>query len=204
MLQKPADYDQAQAYDSDFKRLPVGGYVCEIRKMEETITPKTGVQMVSVSFDIAEGEYKDYYAKQYRREKARETTGGRAARWRGVYNIFPYTGEGLTNPVFKGLLVCLEKSNDRFRIVWPLNPEVFKGKKVGLLFREEEYEAGDQSIRTGLKPCAARTVECIRRGEFSIPARKTLAGGKMQPAVQENSSAQEFLPTSVDGDDLPF
>ena len=39
MLQKPRDYDTAASYDSDFERLPVGGYVVEIKKMEETVTP---------------------------------------------------------------------------------------------------------------------------------------------------------------------
>lgn len=211
MLQKPKDYEQAEAYDSDFERLPVGGYVCEIKKMEEMITPRHGTLMVVVSFDIAEGEFKDYFARQYRREKARELTSGREAKWRGVYNLFPYTNEGLTNPSFKGLLVCIEKSNNQFRLTWPLKMEDFKGRKIGLLFREEEYRAADGTIKTSVKPCATRTVECITLQDFNVPAKRTLSKNEGSAASGKPSGSDSSLSvyssqnTPVDeDDDLPF
>lgn len=212
MLQKPQDYDQAQSYDSDFERLPVGGYVCVIKKMEEARTPKTGTQMIVVSFDIAEGMYKDYFTKQYRRDKSREMTSGRAAKWRGTYNVFPYTNDGMTNPSFKGLLVCIEKSNYGFHVDWPLNLDAFNGKKVGLLFREEEYEGFDGSIKTSVKACATRTVDCINNEEFNVPARKTLNkntmatsnGGAVNNPADTVYTTQEFSNVSVEDDDLPF
>lgn len=212
MLQKPRDYDTAASYDSDFERLPVGGYVVEIKKMEETVTPKTNTVMIVVSFDIAEGTYKDYFAKQYKRDKSREITSGREAKWRGTYNCFPYTNDGLTNPSFKGLLTCIEKSNYGFRVEWPLNLEVFKGKKLGLLFREEEYEGYDGTVKTSVKACAARTVDCINNEEFNVPAKRTL---NKSGSSSSNSSAsgsvgqtvyntQEYTPVTVEDDDLPF
>ena len=214
MLQKPRDYDQAQSYDSDFERLPVGGYVVEIKKMEETVTPRTNTPMVVISFDIAEGPYKEYFTKQFKRDKAREVTSGREAKWRGTYNVFPYTSDGMTNPSFKGLLVCIEKSNYGFKISWPLNLEMFKGKKVGLLFREEEYEAYDGSIRTSVKACATRTVDCINNEEFNIPAKRSLSKSGTATSSAGSGSAgsialnvygsQEYTPVDVDSDELPF
>ena len=212
MLQKPRDFDTAASYDSDFERLPVGGYVVEIKRLEETTTPKTNTPMVVVWFDIAEGNYKDFFAKQYRRDKSREVTSGREARWRGTYNVFPYTNEGLTNPSFKGLLVCVEKSNYGFKVSWPLNLELFKGKKVGLLFREEEYEGHDGSVKTSVKACATRTVDCINNEEFNLPAKRLLsrngssasATGTAGSVTQNVYGSQEYTPVDVDSDDLPF
>ena len=201
VLRKPEDYDQAQAYDGELERLPAGGYVCEIRKMEEKVTPRTGTIMVTVSFDIVEGKYKDFFAKQYQRMKARETEGGRPARWHGTYNVFPYTREGLTNPGFKGLLCCIERSNRGFRIKWPLNLDEFQGKKVGLLFREEEYEAEDRSVRTVVRAFQARTVDCILDQEYSVPARRTLHRDVPENVTNES---QEFKPVQIDDEDLPF
>ena len=60
MLQKPEDYDRAESFGSDYERLPAGGYVCEIKKAEERVIPKTGRVLVTVSFDIAEGEYRTF------------------------------------------------------------------------------------------------------------------------------------------------
>ncbi len=212
MIQKPRDYEHAQSYDSDFERLPVGGYVVEIKKMEESVTPRTNTPMVVITFDIADGPYKNYFAMQYKRDKAREITSGRAARWRGTYNVFPYTSDGMTNPSFKGFLVCVEKSNYGFQVSWPLNLEMFRGKKVGLLFREEEYEAYDGSIRTSVKACATRTCDCINNEEFNIPAKRLLNKNEASKpitrstgsVVQNVYGSQEFTPVDGDSDDLPF
>ena len=48
---------------TSFEQLPKGAYVCKILNVEEQ-TSKKGHSMVVVSFDIAEGEYKDFYMTQ--------------------------------------------------------------------------------------------------------------------------------------------
>ena len=211
MIQKPRDYDTAQSYDSDFSRLPAGGYVVDIKRMEEA-TASTGKQMVIVSFDIAEGEYKDYFARQYKNDKSREITSGRTAKWRGVYYTFPLTSEGLTNPSFKGIMTCIENSNYGFHVQWPLNFDLFKGKKLGLLFRDEEYVANDGTVKVSVKPCSARSVDCIQSGEFNTPSRKKLENVPANASApsacgalgQSVYSTQEFVPTTVEDDELPF
>ena len=131
----------------------------------------------------------------------RETLGGKPARWLGTYSVFPYTAEGLTNPGFKGLLECVEKSNEGFRIIWPLNLAEFRGLKVGILFREEEYEDNDKHIRTFITACQVRTVDCIRCGMYSVPAKrkqdKNVSG-------RTGSGVQNFIPTDTDDEELPF
>ena len=201
VLQKPEDYDRAESYGSDAERLPAGGYVCEIKKAEEKIVGKTGTMVVTVGFDIAEGEYRDFYSRLYRRQKMHERNGGKPVRWLGTYSVSPYTNEGLTNPAFKGLLECVEKSNEGFRINWPLNLDEFRGLKVGLLFREEEYEGNDRKLRTSVRACWARTVDCIRKEEYIMPARRKL---EKAVSVKTGPDVQEFIPEDADDEELPF
>ena len=44
--------------------LPKGNYVCKIMSIEET-TYSSGKTGLKIYFDIAEGDYKDFYTKQY-------------------------------------------------------------------------------------------------------------------------------------------
>ena len=179
MVTKPRDYDTAASYDSDFAKLPPGGYICEIYKMEETVIAN-GSQIVTVYYDIAEGEYEGYFAARYRRDKRAEQLPGKA-KWQGRYILFPYTRDGLTNPVFKGLLTCVEMSNNGFHLVWPLNLDDFRNKKVGLLFREEEI-IWDGKVITTIRPCGARSVSHIACGAFSVPGKHRLSEERKREA----------------------
>ena len=194
MLKKPKDYDVAPSFDSDISKLPAGGYLCQIKKMEEGTTAR-GSEIVKVYFDICEGEHAGYYEKQYR---AQGRSGRGEAKWKGVYDVFPLTPEGATSGAWKGLLTCIERSNG-MTIDWNKGYEQFKGKKVGLLFREEEYISSyDQSLRVAVKPCAARTYDSIRDGDFTVPPRKALNKGNTMP------STEGFTPVDTGDDELPF
>ena len=51
-----------------------------------------------------------------------------------------------------------------FRIIWLLNLEMFRGKKLECIFREEEYVAWDGSVRTCVSGYdVARSVDSIRK-----------------------------------------
>lgn len=194
---KPRDYDSAPSFDSDTVRLPAGGYLCEIKGMEEGQTRK-GSTLVHVFFDIAEGEYKGYYERMYKSNKA-TVKNPIDVRWKGVYDVFPTTPEGTTSGAWKGLLTCIERSNG-YTIDWHKGYDQFKGKKVGLLLREEEYISSyDNSKRTVVRPCAARTWDTIRDGDFQIPSKKGLN-------LESTSAAApaEFTQVEVDDDQLPF
>lgn len=200
MITKPSDYETAASYDSDVSRLPAGCYVCKVLKMEEAVA-QSGKQMVVMYYDIAEGEHAGYYDQQYKREKQSSSE----AKWRGKYYLFPYTKDGFTNPSFKGALTCIEKSNMGFKVIWPLNFDMFKGKLIGLLFREEDV-LWEGRVITTVRPCAARTVDDIRNDRCTIPKKKELNNGQGGQSANAQSvySTQEFTPTTVDTDELPF
>ena len=64
MIKKPAGYDEAAAYTGEFQQLPKGKYVCVIKQVT-TQESKNGNQQFVILYDIAKGEYKDFYKKMF-------------------------------------------------------------------------------------------------------------------------------------------
>lgn len=50
---------------SSFNPLPKGAYVCKILRADETKNANNEGSHIRIGFDIAEGEYKDFYKKQF-------------------------------------------------------------------------------------------------------------------------------------------
>lgn len=196
MIMVPNDYNQAASYTGEGgAKLPAGGYICEIKGARVETVGQNAKQKFVLAVDICEGEYRAFFDKAWKAAKAQDAN----ARWRGTYDVFLLNMEGKTNPFFKGMITCIDKSNPGFATVvnGQINEAALKGKKIGLLFREEEYMK-DGEIRTATKAFAARTVEDIRKG-VETPQKKTLQGGQQQRA---QNPAQGF--TQVDDDELPF
>ena len=202
MIALPHDYSTAAAYDGSMgQRLAPGGYVCRIiGARSETVNTRSGAKEKFVlAYDIDEGEFAGYYDAQYKRAKEQS---GSSAKWRGTYDTFILTNEGATNPFFKGLLTCIDKSNEPFAcaVNGQLNEASLKGKLVGLLFREEEYIGSDGKKRTATRACAARSVQTIREGGFEVPEPKLLDGG----APGRHTAAPTAGFTQVEDEELPF
>lgn len=196
MITVPNDYNQAASFTGEGgAKLPAGGYICEIKGARVETVGQNAKQKFVLAVDICEGEYRAFFDKAWKAAKAQDAN----ARWRGTYDVFLLNMEGKTNPFFKGMITCIDKSNPGFATVvnGQINEAALKGKKIGLLFREEEYMK-DGEIRTAVKAFAARTVEDIRNG-VETPQKKTLQGGQQQRA---QNPAQGF--TQVDDDELPF
>lgn len=187
----PKDYATAQAYTGESEKLPIGGHICKIisARVEQA---RSGGDMLVLAFDINEGSPADgFYKRAYDRAK-----GYRAdAKWPGVYRSTVTKQDGSTNPMFKGLITAIEKSNPSF--VWGWDETALKGKFVGFNFGEEEYLNSQNEIRVNVKPRFPATVEDVRSGNMVAPALKKLGnkgehiGGNSFTAV---SPAEEKLP----------
>lgn len=205
MIALPSDYNQAAAYDGNGgPRLVPGGYICKIAgaRCEKVNTKNGPAQKFVLAFDIAEGEFAGYFDSLFKRAKEQNASG---AKWRGTYDCFLLTNEGATNPFFKGLLTCIDKSNEPFQCVvnGQLNEANLKGKLIGLLFREEEYiGSSDGKKHTVVKACAARSVQTIREDNFEIPEPKLLQGNGGGRGAAPAAVPAGF--TQVDDDELPF
>ena len=185
-MEKPQGYDEAQAF-GEFETLPAGGYKCLIKKV---VCEKTtqGKEYLKIAVDIAEGEYKDFYQKKFDNDTREDK------KWSGVWTVFTEGyNPGTTNPKFKGLITSVEASNANFK--FDFDEQKLVGKKVGLVFREEEFEGQDGQVHTSVKPFFA--VSYDKAEEAKIPNPKKLT---------EKGEAFDDFATTVDtsNDDLPF
>ena len=192
-MKKIDGYDKAEVITSQ-EKLPAGGYVLRIMGAK-TESTEWGEKLI-ISFDIAEGEYKDFYSANYRAQT------GEDKKWKGVYRLNIPLGDGsdednLTMRRFKTAMTMIEESNSGYRWDWDENR--LKGKFVGGVFRNKEYDF--QGRRGFFTECAwLETADNIRTGKFKQAPDKLLK----QSGTARTSSADN-LDVSVDDDgDLPF
>lgn len=181
-------FENTNAY-GDFETLKAGGYKCLIKKVECN-TSSNGKEFLKISFDIAEGEHKDFYSKKYLNDQRPDK------KWSGIWTVFTEGYEaGSTNPKFKGLITSVEESNSGYKFDW--NEQTLVNKKVGLVFREEEFIGQlDGQIHSAVKPFYAISYE--KAEEAKIPNKKEISDEQFDQVFDSNMAA------AANNDDLPF
>lgn len=182
---------------TDFTALPAGGYVCKIQGAKiRTFEGKNGsFERLEVAVDIIEGEYKDYFRRDFDSQNTEDK------KWRGVLRLYVPSGGGSDQDNWsmaklKRFVNDVEDSNPGYH--WDWEESKLKGKLVGLTFRREEWE---YQGKTGWKtnPFQAYTVEDIRQNKFQLPKDKPLKKAAAVPMPSfENAVEMEG------DDDLPF
>ena len=178
--------------------LPVGGYVVTIMGAKvATYNSNDGgtFEKLEVSIDIAEGEFKDFYTNDYRSQQSEDK------KWKGVLRQYLPKEDGTekdewTKSSLKALIGAIEDSNPGYH--WDWDETKLKGKKVGCIFRNEEWEFGDKTGFTA-RPFKFVSVEKIKTGNFRLPKDKLLNGNT---ATADTSSASSYQ--DIPDDDLPF
>lgn len=172
--------------------LPAGGYVAKI--LNAKVDEYSWGEVLVISFDIAEGEYKDFFRKQYN-ENTREDK-----KWKGNFRLtVPQEGnqyfEGQKR-TFGNAIWAIEESNPGYK--WDWIEAALKGKMVGVLFRNFEWAMDDGRSGWSTECCTFVSVEDVRNGNFKQPKDKPL---KNKPA--NNTPANISAPVD-DLSDLPF
>lgn len=185
------NYERAAAYDGSFERLPAGGYVCKIMKAW-CETTNNGSEQLVLALEIAEGNYAGFIKKQYDGKKSSNPS----AAWPCIFKQFALGTDGQTNPFFKGMIKSIEESNTGY--VWNWQEATLANKMIGMIFREEEFEAQDGSIKTTVRPAFPRSVQRIRNG-VEVPEIRRLN----KPTSYANSMQNAGF-TPVDDEGLPF
>lgn len=182
---------------ADFTALPAGGYVCKIQGAKiRTFEGKNGsFERLEVAVDIVEGEYKDYFRRDFDSQNTEDK------KWRGVLRLYVPSGDGSDQDNWsmaklKRFVNDVEDSNPGYH--WDWEESKLKGKLVGLTFRREEWEYNG---KTGWKtnPFQAYTVEDIRQNKFQLPKDKPLKKAAAAPMPK----FEDIVDTESD-DDLPF
>lgn len=196
-MRKPRNYDSAEKY-TEGKKLPAGGYICKIINVKEQ-TSKAGNEMLVLAFDIAEGEYANYYKEAYERNTSEDK------KWRGnYYMMVPEEDVEKDNwklRAFKTNITKFEESNPGYHFDWE-HPERLNGLKIGMLFNEQEYIANNGSNKFATKPKTLELVETIQSGDFEVPATEYLESNGSKPAPENNNFMD--IPDNADGEQIPF
>lgn len=110
-------------------KLPAGPYVCKILNTKN----EAEKGFLKVQFDVAEGEYKDFFTKAYK-ESTDENK-----KFKGVLTLWLPKDDGSekdkwTKDKFASFTNALEESNNGYK--WDWHEEAWKGKTIGLMFGE--------------------------------------------------------------------
>ena len=173
--------------------LPAGNYIAKILKAEELDTTE-GKMYIVISFDIVEGEHKDFFRKDY---NSQDPSFG-MPKWRGTVRLWEPTGDGSekdgwTKRTFNNMIACVEESNPGYH--WDWNEQALKGKMIGVMFRDKEWSFDGKTGWT--TECGALcSVDDIRNGKAKLLKSKPLPQSAGAP------SAGGF--TQVEDDELPF
>lgn len=210
---KPAWMDKAEkdARSTGGERITPGGHKCTI-KMVEPAKSKSGLDMYIVYFDTAGEDPQPYFFKQRYEKDTRDSKvwGGRM--WLVVdENAVSQTKTGAS---FYGqtnlarITTAVEDSNGS-GTDWKADYRTkefckqFAGKKVGVVFREEEYsDPNTHEIRLAVKPM--RLCDYNKALEQEAPKRKNLPGGEAQTWSAPDQNGFMHLNDALEDEGLPF
>lgn len=192
-MRKPNNYENTV---TEPKKLPAGGYVCQILACEETKS-KAGADMLKVAFEIAEGEYKGFFAELWQNKKMAAFPDEAKYPREGTDYILTSDADGNCSRKFKGFCTALEDSG---ATVWVRNELAdLEGARVGVIFRREETEYNGRSWWQTI-PMSYRSVDTIREGKYKVPEDKPLPA-PAYPQYQQPAAPQGFTAVT---EDIPF
>ena len=195
---KVPSYDkQNRKTNGNFEPLPKGNYVCKILNAEE-VTYKKGGQGIKISFDIAEGEHKDFYMKKWQ-EDTREDK-----KWNmdAVYYLgIPSDGcQAFVQDQWDTFWANVELSNNGY--VFTGDEQSVKGKVFGGIFRIEQSTSNDgKTVYDHTKLYRTEIAQNIRDGKVKWVPKDKLASSA--PASSSAASNDNFIQVSGPVD-LPF
>lgn len=188
-------YDKSKRRKS-FQMLPKGAYVVAIKSAKEETWP-SGDAVVRIAFDIAEGEYKGFYQKQFDGNQNEDK------KWPGdaVFNLNVPTdsSQQYVWDNWNTFFADLEDSNNGF--VFGGDVKTLKGKLIGGKFHNHQSEYnGNVYDHIQMKwTCPADDVRNGKAGK--MPKDKLIAGS--QPTVKQTPDGFMDIPEGAE-DELPF
>lgn len=132
-MKKWNDYETTQVMGVK-RKLPAGGYICRI--LSATEEDYGWGTVLAIAFDIAEGDYKNFYREQFEKQS-------KDKKWKGIYRLNCPTDSGeekdeRLKKTFKTFMHHVEQSNEGYK--WDWSESSLRGKFFGGIFGEKEYE----------------------------------------------------------------
>ena len=199
MIKRFGDYEQTKAY-GNYEQLPKGGYVLRILDVKQQTNSRG--EYLTIAADIYEGDYMQFFTREYKNQQSEDK------KWHCNFLLSIPADDGTeqdgwTKRRFKTFTEALEDSNNGYHFDW--DEQKFKGKLIGGLFNEREYETQQGQIRKATNWGGVIAVDKIRSGEYTLPKDRTLDRGYAQPAAAPQTTPDGFMdiPDGLD-EELPF
>lgn len=197
-MKKFKDYDETQSY-SESAKLPAGGYIMKVQNVRLEEGTNGNSDRLILMVDVNEGEYKDFYKKQY------ESQTGEDKKWKGTFQIFCPKDDGSerdqwTKRRFKTIMEHIEESNPGY--AWNWDENTLKGKLFGGLVGEVNTEIDGNAITYNAIRFTT-TVENIKKDHFRIPDPYT-KGGAAASTTKKSSGTGDFKIAEDIDEEIPF
>lgn len=176
-------FDEAKesAKNMGGEKLPAGAYVCKILGVKYQEGTNGNSDMIAIQFDIAEGEYKDFFKSQY------ESSTREDKKYKGKTTIYCPKDDGSekdswTKNAFARWINAFEDSNNGFKWAW--DESKLKGLTVGIVFGETGTVIdGNEIVYTEARfACDAAKVREGKAPEAKFKAKNGY-GDKTTPAT---------------------
>ena len=169
MIAKPKTYDEI-SINEDFERLELGGHKGIIIKVEEYTSDFSGKKSLKVYVDTASDDKQpEYFKKQYENDTRIDRKYPN-----GAIKYIPLGEEENQVKMLKSFLTCVENSNTNYTYDWNKEVDQLKGKKIGLVFGQEEYTSQDGTTKLATKLNQFRSIDKV--DNVQIPKVKLLDG----------------------------
>lgn len=182
---------EAKKASSGREILPAGAYVCEVKSVK--IEEFDWGSSLALAIDVIEGEYTGFFKRDFDNNDREDK------KWRGIYKVsIPKDDgskqDGWTKRTFGNFIWAVQESNSGY--TWNWEEKTLKGKKLGVLFRNKEWEMDG---RTGWTTEAAGSacIQDVRDGKVKMLKDKPL---KNRPAQEPTAGVE----TVEDESELPF
>ena len=188
-------YDKTKRRNTSFPQLPKGAYVLRILNAKED-TWQSGDPCIKIAFDIAEGEYMNFYKKIFENMKSED----KSWPFDAVFTLSVPTDKSKdyvwTN--WNTFFADLEDSNDGF--VFKGDLKALKGRLIGGLFRIRQSEKNG-NVYDHTEMYWSASVDDVRSGNYGrLPKDKLVT-----PSGSSAPGPDDFMYLPEDSDDeMPF
>jgi hypothetical protein len=171
MLKKPEIYDSVEVKEFDFVPLGLGGHKGIIKTAEEYTSQISYNTSLKVTVDTDKNDKQpNYFGEQFKNDTRADK------KWNnGAIKYVSLKDDENCVRMLKAFITAVENSNQGFKYDWNKGVEQLNGKKIGLIFGLEEYNANDGTVKTTTKLTQFRSVDKV--GNAQIPKVKTLNSG---------------------------
>ena len=201
MIAKPKTYDEI-SINEDFERLELGGHKGIIIKAEEYTSDFSGKKSLKVYVDTASDDKQpEYFKKQYENDTRIDRKYPN-----GAIKYIPLGEEENQVKMLKSFLTCVENSNTNYNYDWNKEVDQLKGKKIGLVFGQEEYTSQDGTTKLATKLNQFRSIDKV--DNIKIPKVKMLDGSYVSYDDYMERKEDKFADfkdcVEINPDSLPF